>query len=393
MRTALRTVSGLITAGLLLAACESFQLEPQPKQRVDQDLEQVLTDQEIIVVVNSVDASLQLEREALRRGYKLNSREVLAGLDMVFLNFQSPAGTSVTSAWRELEGIAPAATAGAMHLYGIEAQPEQSMEQPRNYPDQMIEWPQSGCLARVAVGVIDGQISADEVIFEDVDISIQSFIDEEETAAATEHGTAIAELLVGHDRLKGAQLYNAGVVSQQENGQVASRVDSMIRALDWMQANQVKVVNISLAGPYNRVLDRVVQRAAAKGMIIIAAVGNNGPDSPPRYPAAFSDVIAVTAIDRSTDVYERAVRGAHVDFSAPGVDVFVESSGGRYISGTSIAAPFVSARVASDTLLLQGNRVTQIRAGLAEQAVDLGESGHDPIFGAGLVRAAKNCAK
>lgn len=393
MRTALKAITGLVAAGLLVTACESFDLEPQSKASVDHDLEQVLTDQEIIVVVNSVDASLQLEREALRRGYRLNSREVLAGLDMVFLNFQSPAGISPTSAWRELEGIAPAATAGAMHLYAVQADTLSEVDETRNYPDQMIAWPQAGCVARVAVGVIDGQIDAGQDVFEGVSIKTASFIGARETAAATEHGTAIAELLVGHDRLKGAQLFNAGVVSEQSGGQVASRVDSMIRAIDWMQANDVKVVNISLAGPYNRVLDRVVQRASSKGMIIIAAVGNNGPESPPRYPAAFSDVIAVTAIDRSTDIYERAVRGAHVDFSAPGVDVFVESSGGRYISGTSIAAPFVSARVASDPELLEKSRVTQIRQGLAKQAVDLGASGHDPIFGAGLVRASKDCVK
>ena len=146
----------------------------------------------------------------------------------------------------------------------------------------------------------------------------------------------------------------------------------MLKALDWMVRSDVRVVNISLAGPYNRNLDRGIQRAVNKGLIIVAAVGNNGADSAPLYPAALNQVIAATAVDSDGNIYKKAVQGQHVDVSAPGVEVFVgDVETGRYVSGTSIAAPFVAAKIASDIRFKNAKSTKDVLDLLSAETLDL----------------------
>jgi subtilisin family serine protease len=162
-----------------------------------------------------------------------------------------------------------------------------------------------------------------------------------------------------------------------------------VRAIDWMHASGARLVNISLAGPYNKILDRALQSAVGKGMVIVAAAGNSGANSPPRYPAAFDSVIAVTAIDVEGKVYDNAVRGAQIDFAAPGVDVFVATGeSGKYVSGTSIAAPFVTARIAADQAAMASKGSREVVEALAKSAVDLGSPGRDAVYGYGVPKLA-----
>ena len=208
---------------------------------------------------------------------------------------------------------------------------------------------------------------------------------------ADAHGTAVAELLAGPGRLRDARLFHAAVVGSVPDADPAAGVDAILRAIDWLHGSGVRLVNVSLAGPYNKILDRGLAAAADRGMVIVAAVGNDGPGSPPRYPAAFDFVIAVTAVDADLVPYARAPRGDYVDFSAPGVDVFVPLNGGRYMTGTSIAAPFVTAVIASSPEAATLGSVAMVRASLAQAAVDLGATGADDVFGAGLARALAAC--
>ena len=129
-------------------------------------------------------------------------------------------------------------------------------------------------------------------------------------------------------------------------------------------------------------LNQMLQRA-------YAAAGNDGPGAPPAYPAAHPDVIAVTAIDERSNLYDHANIGAYVDLAAPGVDVMTAASGGAYdlASGTSFAAAHVSGVVA--LMLARSPRLTRERAlaGLTASASDLGPPGRDERFGAGCVNA------
>ena len=81
-------------------------------------------------------------------------------------------------------------------------------------------------------------------------------------------------------------------------------------------------------------------------------------------------------------VYEKAVQGNHVDFSAPGVDIYINIEGqNRYISGTSIAAPFITAAIASSSSMKAYKNREDIIQYFSDSATDLGPKGKDKIFG------------
>jgi subtilisin family serine protease len=111
-------------------------------------------------------------------------------------------------------------------------------------------------------------------------------------------------------------------------------------------------VNLSLAGPDDPLLARVVRSAHDRGIVVVAATGNQGPTAPPTYPAAWETVIAVSAVDARSDVYPASVGGGFVSVAAPGVEVLTTLPDRGYgaLTGTSIAAAHVSGIAA---LLLQ----------------------------------------
>ncbi len=134
-----------------------------------------------------------------------------------------------------------------------------------------------------------------------------------------------------------------GVDSKQR---LVAPADSIAAAIDWLLSGNLRVINISIEGPRNEVLEFVIDAALARGTAIVAAVGNGGPSAPPGYPAAYPGVIAVTALDEKGLVYRRAGRGKQVQFAArggfPGTGAPVVSA--EPVSGTSFAAPLVAAR-------------------------------------------------
>jgi subtilisin family serine protease len=105
-------------------------------------------------------------------------------------------------------------------------------------------------------------------------------------------------------------------------------------------------------------------------------------------------VVAVTAIDRNERVYTRANQGDYIGFAAPGVELWTAASisGGRLRSGTSYAAPFVTAALAARRAEHPGEPLEKSLRVLEASAVDLGPEGPDPIFGNGLVRASFVCS-
>src|SRR5262249_7602322 len=145
------------------------------------------------------------------------------------------------------------------------------------------------------------------------------------------------------------------------------------------------------AGPNDPEIARAVAAACQKGVVLIAAAGNAGPRSPPLYPAADPNVIAVTGTDAEDRLLKMAVRGRHIAVAAPGVDGVGPAPGGgcQVSTGTSIAAADVSGIAA---LLLERRRhltPDAIRKALLATAADLGPKGRDDQFGAGLADASR----
>lgn len=386
----LRSIVLGLSAICILTACETFNLETPSAEIINDGTRDLVDNSDVIAVVNSVDSADLLERKAARRGYSLQRRETLPGLGFVMLTFKAPIGLSTNVASRELEKLEPHATAGQNHRYTLQAVKSRDLTHGRLYADKLISWPAKGCRASLAIGMIDGGIDLSATDLSDSNIVIKNFTKTATSAGAIEHGTAIAELLIGKGRLIDTTLHSAVVVSDDPDAQSSSGVEELLRALDWMQSSGVKIVNISLAGPYNKTLDRAIQRASKRGMILVAAVGNDGANANPRYPAAFENVIAATAIDSHLKIYDNAVHGTHVDFAAPGVEVFIETQN-RYISGTSVATPFITARIASDLDIKADANLEKVRNLLKQNVLDLGVSGQDSVYGHGLIKSETHC--
>lgn len=210
-------------------------------------------------------------------------------------------------------------------------------------------------------------------------------------AVPSEHGTAIASLLVGHEGAfagvlpSQTALHAADVYCGQP---VGGAVESVVQALAWMAREQVAVINVSLVGPPNRLLERAVRAMAARGHLVVAAVGNDGPAAPPLYPAAYPEVVGVTAVAPTRRVLPEAARGPHVAFAAPGSELAVAQAGSRGYAvarGTSFAAPLVAGLLAAELAVPDVAGAQRALARVAERATDLGSRGRDPVFGWGLV--------
>lgn len=385
----LQTLLIASVVAIALPACQSSStLNNQQANFVAED--PLADETNVIVLLESEQAANTLIVNATRRGYQLMDRQRLTGLDLIAMEFKRPKGVSGAVAISDMQGMEPSATAGVDHLFTLQLQrATNTPAQTRIYAEDLVDWPEHGCPAFLSIGIIDGDVITSAPRLAGIDIIKKDFSGGVPSAGA--HGTAIADLLVGPGKLRNARLYAASVVNQDAS-QEGSGVHELILALNWMQANDVKLVNISLAGPFNALLNRAVNQAARKGMIIVAAVGNDGPQAEPRYPAAFDDVIAVTALDRSLEIYAEAVHGEHVDFAAPGVDVFVTSvDEGKYLSGTSVAAPFVTALIASDPSSKPTDQAQDIREHISGSTLDIGPTGRDPIFGRGLPKRTWDC--
>ena len=150
----------------------------------------------------------------------------------------------------------------------------------------------------------------------------------------------------------GASLLAADVYGA---GPTGGSADAIVQGLAWMAENHVRVINISLVGPPNLTLELSVRALVARGVLIVAPVGNDGPAAPPLYPAAYPGVVAVTGVDRRGKVLVEAGRAGHVDFAAPGADLQAARAGGGLtrVRGTSFAAPIVAGRLADN---LHGDR-------------------------------------
>jgi subtilisin family serine protease len=210
-------------------------------------------------------------------------------------------------------------------------------------------------------------------------------------ALAAVHGTAVASLLAGHaghfrGAAPGAELYAADVFCGRPTG---GAVDDVADAFAWLMHEQVPVINVSLVGPANRTLESIVAGAVARGYLIVAAVGNDGPAAPPLYPAAWPGVVGVTAVDARHRVLAEAERGPQVKLAAPGADMAAARTPRGYalVRGTSFAAPIVAGLLAQALHAPDRAAADEALAALERQALHPGAPGPDPAYGYGLVGA------
>lgn len=298
---------------------------------------------------------------AAQAGYRVIGQEDFEGLGIDVVRFALPRGTDLDNGQEALGRIMPDATISADNLYFQSGQAGSPAQQVATSPFNRGNF--------APVGMIDGAPASAVPV-----TAMRSFADGGGTPS--DHGSAIASLLrsAGANRIHAADVYGTD--------RAGGNALAIARALGWLAQNGARVVTISLVGPDNPVLARAIASTRLRGVVVVAAVGNDGPAAPPAYPASYTGVVAVTAVDRHERALLEAGRALHLDYSAPGANIYGLDRRGRSqrLRGTSYATPLVAARIAAAL-----GRGEQWRSVLDEEAHDLGPRGADEIYGRGLV--------
>ena len=240
---------------------------------------------------------------------------------------------------------------------------------------------------RILIAVIDSGIDADHPELKGK--IADSFDPAGGSGEAHAHGTGVAGAIVARDRLTGVAP-NARILAVRafdpDGASAEGTTFSILKGLEWSVQKGARVINMSFAGPKDPIMARILSAAHKKGVVLIAAAGNAGAKSPPLYPAADPNVIAVTAIDAQDRLFKMSNRGHHVAVSAPGVDVLLPTTAGSYqmSTGTSFAAAHISGVAALILEREPGLSQDSVRRVLLSTARDLGPEGRDKEFGAGL---------
>ena len=350
----------------------------------------MVPDEVVIEIANSVSP---LRIDALRRRHRLTSIESqtfqLSGT--TWYRWRIPDRRSVASVVRALE--ADRIVAQPNYVFALQADEAKAEGDAAQYELAKLHLPQAHTLAKgdnVLVAVIDSGIDATHP--ELTGAVAQSYDTLSSPMVPHKHGTAIAGLIAAHGKLMGSAPAARILAIRAFDGASASAQGTtfnILKALDWAAAHGAQVINMSFAGPPDPALHRSIVAAHKKGIVLVAAAGNAGPQSPPLYPAADPDVIAVSATDADDKLFAQSNRGRHIAVAAPGAQILVAIPDGGYeiSSGTSYSAAEISGIVA---LMLERRHdlsPDKVRDILLATAKDLGPKGRDIMFGAGLADA------
>ena len=304
----------------------------------------------VLVAVEPDPLSLQF---AARAGFRVIADEVDPLLGLRSVQFAVPRRMSAREGLKRLRVAAPQLQADYDHVF----EPAGGGLMPLNATLASV----GGAGGERIVGMIDGGVASHPSLA-GASIEQNGFSG---SPQPTGHGTAVASLLVGSQgpfrgAAVGASLFVADVYG---GNRAAGSATAIVRALGWLAGHRAQVINISLVGPPNKLVERAVLLVQRRGIQLVAAVGNDGPAAPPQYPASYASVMAVTAVDGRGRALVEAGKATHLDFAAPGADMAaaLPDKGYTRVRGTSFAAPLATAR-----LLLAGSParlVTEARPG------------------------------
>ena len=370
------------------------------EERIEQAMEDLLTDIESRIsedalriqtdhwlVMAEADVFEQLEEE----GYLFDRVSELDGLGFLLAEVAAPASFDLSATRAGIYEVigGDRADVDLNHLYTAGVPDSSDADIAGVAPRELLTLPTDLSDLSLRIGIIDSSVDKEHRAFSEASITTRRFV--ENDRPPNFHGTAIASIIAGNDPsalglAPRAELFAAEVFDQTaEQGEFASTV-SLIKALNWLVTQEVSVINISLAGPPNRLLETALARVRERGVLAIAAAGNGGPMAQPMYPAAYPEVVAVTATDNRGRAFRLANRGEYVDIAAPGVNIRHAQAGGGYAasSGTSYAVPFVT--VAAARLLQLNGEPNLMLDALYASAVDVGAPGRDQIYGYGQLQ-------
>lgn len=339
--------------------------------------------------VMALNPSADALTRAVAAGFSVAEDRTLDGLDTRIVVLSAPSTLSTRRALQRLRALDPNGSYDFNHVYLQSGDVNSSVAVPNAATTGNDQH------ADLKIGLIDSGVETAHRVFHNSSVhSWGSACSDKPVPSA--HGTAVASLMIGatekfHGSAAGAALYAADVYCGSPTG---GSLNSIAAAFAWLAQQQVPVINISLVGPPNVLLEQLVRNLIARGVLIVAAVGNDGPAAPPLYPAAYPDVIGVTGVDAHNRVLVEAGRGPQVDFAAPGADMAAATLNDSFaaVRGTSFAAPIVAGLLAGCMHRADRREAEQAVTQLAMQAQDLGAKGRDKIYGQGLVGAAVRVA-
>jgi subtilisin family serine protease len=376
------------------------------------DPENSYEDGEVVVVDPPKDfASL-----AQGLGFTVIESVSLGDLGITVVRLQVPSGQTVRSARRTLLGRFPGLIVDANHQFDPSQSRRRRGPDTGSAADQLrkrrtsssdsraraaIGWKNIPltCGRGVRLGMIDSGVDLKHPALIGQNIEFRSFHNRNRKQGPSSHGTAVAAILVGKPGVKGwggllpgAELKAANMFEFNKIGKKVGNVIALLKGLNWMAKQKVHVVNLSIAGTNNRAVNKAFKAARKKGLVMVAAVGNWGRADKPAYPAAYSQVLAVTAVGPYRGIYKKANKGNYIEFAAPGVRLWTAvPGGGKYQSGTSFATPYVTALLGLEIAKGASKNPAELRNILRGSVADLGKPGKDNVFGWGFVEKQPNC--
>lgn len=364
-------------------AVRSQRLFEQNRTELDRDTRGDLVVRAEVVAIDITEPALAA---ALKADFLVKRTQELPDLGVKVTILQTPEGWSALRGLKRLRKLDPAGTYDFNHVYFDSGLAVGTATAPAAAEEPVA----AGAPVKARIGVIDGGVDGAHVALRE---SVVHRFGCGGEFVPSVHGTAVGSLLAGsatnfHGAAPRAELFAADVYCGKPTG---GSVDAVAAAFGWMARERVAVVNVSLVGPRNALLERVVKTLVERGHLIVAAVGNDGAASPPLYPAAYDGVLGVTAVDGKHRVLLEACRGKHLDLAAPGADISAaaqaDTEGYVSVRGTSFAAPLVAGLLARDLSAPDPANRDRLIAALVSRAEDLGKRGRDDIYGAGLVAA------
>ncbi len=235
----------------------------------------------------------------------------------------------------------------------------------------------------IIVAVIDTGVDVNHSLLKNRLVQGYDVIDDDLTVVDDNgHGTHVAGIIAL------STPKNVKIMPIDVFGKEGALDSSIVSGIYYAVENGAKVINLSLGGyGMNSYLQKGIQYARNNGVMIVAASGNEAHDVKHDYPAAFKEVITVGATNNSGNLLYYSNFGEAIDICAPGekiVSAYLDE-GTESLSGTSMAAPFVSATAAMLWLDHKDMNLTQIEALLLANTKDLGAKGKDIAFGYGEI--------
>lgn len=265
--------------------------------------------------------------------------------------------------------------------------------------DAELVWPSSNTADLIKVGIVDTGISNKHPdLLVNVKGGVNTINSKKGWNDDNGHGSHVAGTVAALNNIVGvvgaapaADLYAIKVLGANGSGYLSD----VIEGIQWGVANGMRILNMSLGTASNiQSFEEAVKAAKMAGVTLVVAAGNSG--SAVDYPAAYQEVIAVSATDQNNVIASFSSRGPEVDLAAPGVSILSTYKGAFYatMSGTSMAAPHVTgaAALVMNTAVgasdVNGNGKwdpDEVQKKLQDTATNLGDAGFDNLYGWGLV--------